>query len=164
MAGLALPFLWVGSRHGTRTAAGAALALALVVALTAVAFGDALWPALTAFLQQGHFVSLRSFPGQLSDAILERRTIPAAVRYGAIAGFASVTLALLVRSWRAGDWITNLGWAMLCLLLALTRVMPCYLLWVLPFAALTHNRRLRHAALGLGLFLLVVRMPSPPAL
>jgi hypothetical protein len=51
---------------------------------------------------------------------------------------------------------------MLTLLLALSGVMPWYAVWLLPFAALAGDRRLRSAALLLTAFLLVVRMPYPP--
>jgi hypothetical protein len=40
--------------------------------------------------------------------------------------------------------------------------MPWYVAWLLPFAALGGDRRLRGAALTLTAFLLVVRMPYPP--
>jgi len=76
--------------------------------------------------------------------------------------FALVLVALVVRTWRGGDWIVNAGWAMLALLLALPWVMPWYLVWLLPFAALGRDRRLRAARSTLTAFLLVVRMPYPP--
>lgn len=133
-----------------------------MIALSVLAFGDAYSAALTAFLHQGQYVSLRSFPGQLADAILERRTVPVGLQYGTTAIFATVCMILLIRTWRAGDWMTNLGWTLLCLLLTLVWVMPWYLLWLLPFAGVSADRRLRYAALGVGLFLLVVRMPYAP--
>jgi len=40
--------------------------------------------------------------------------------------------------------------------------MPWYVLWLLPFAALGRDRRLRAAALTLTAFLLVLRLPYPP--
>jgi hypothetical protein len=40
--------------------------------------------------------------------------------------------------------------------------MPWYVIWMLPFAGLAADRRLRAAALVLTAFLLVVRVPYPP--
>jgi hypothetical protein len=76
--------------------------------------------------------------------------------------FAIVVVGLLLTARRSGDWITAAGWAVLALLLALNWVMPWYIVWLLPFAALSTNRRLRYATLLFGAFLVVVRMPYPP--
>jgi hypothetical protein len=161
-AGLALPFAWLASRRRWRALAGAALALVLVAAVSAVAFGDALTSALLAFLPQGQLTSLRSFPGQITDAILEQRTVAPSVRTAALVSFGVVAAALIVRAWRRGDWVAHLGWVMLSLLLTLTWVMPWYVVWLLPFAALSQGARLRQATLALGLFLLIVRLPYAP--
>ena len=55
-----------------------------------------------------------------------------------------------------------MGWTTLALLLTLTWVMPWYIAWLLPFAALSPQTRLRAATLACGAFLLVVHLPYPP--
>ena len=160
--GLVLPFLWAGSRERGRVAFGAAVAGLGVLVLAVVLFGSDLGSALTSFSDQGSATSLRSFPGQLSQAFLERGDVSPTIRVVAEAVFVIVVAALLVRTWRGRDWLVNAGWAMLALLLALPWVMPWYVAWLLPFAALGRDRRLRAAALTLTAFLLVVRMPYPP--
>lgn len=160
--GLALPFLWIGSRDRRGVLIGAAAAAVGVVVISAILFGADLGTALTPFSDQGNATSLRSFPGQISAAFLGRGTVSQTVQVLAQVGFACVVVGLLVRTWRGGDWIVNAGWATLALLLTLPWVMPWYVAWLLPFAALGGDRRLRGAALILTAFLLVVRMPYPP--
>ncbi len=133
-----------------------------MLVLAAVLFGSDLGAALTPFSDQGDATSLRSFPGQISQAFLDQRDVSPTVQVVAQVVFVLVLVGLVVRTWRGGDWIVNAGWAMLALLLALPWVMPWYLAWLLPFAALGRDRRLRAAALTLTAFLLVVRMPYPP--
>jgi alpha-1,6-mannosyltransferase len=160
--GLALPFLWAGSRDRRGVALGAAAAAVGVVALSTILFGADLGAALTPFSDQGNATSLRSFPGQISQAFLSRGVVSPTVQVLAQVAFALVVVGLLVHTWRGGDWIVNAGWATLALLLALPWVMPWYVSWLLPFAALGGNRRLRVAALTMTAFLVVVRMPYPP--
>jgi hypothetical protein len=52
------------------------------------------------------------------------------------------------------------GWASVALLVTLSWVLPWYVLWVLPLAALSTSRRLRAAALVLGVYLIVVWAPA----
>jgi hypothetical protein len=141
---------------------GAAAAAVGVVILSAILFGSHLGTALTPFSDQGNATSLRSFPGQISQAFLGRGVVSPTVQVFAQIAFGFVVIGLLVRTWRGGDWIVNAGWATLALLLTLPWVMPWYVAWLLPFAALGGDRRLRLAALTLTAFLVVVRMPYPP--
>jgi hypothetical protein len=70
-----------------------------------------------------------------------------------------------VRAWRRGaDWLDSLGWATLALLLSLTWLMPWYVVWLLPFAAVSRSRRLRWVTLAFGVFLLVVHLPYEPTI
>jgi 4-amino-4-deoxy-L-arabinose transferase-like glycosyltransferase len=52
------------------------------------------------------------------------------------------------------------GWANVALLVTLSWVLPWYVLWVLPFAALSGSRRLRTTALVLGAYLIVAWAPA----
>jgi alpha-1,6-mannosyltransferase len=67
------------------------------------------------------------------------------------------------RSWRergaAERTITASGWASVALLVTLGWVLPWYVLWVLPLAALSVSRRLRVVALVLGAYLVLVWAP-----
>jgi hypothetical protein len=52
------------------------------------------------------------------------------------------------------------GWASVALLVTLSWVLPWYVLWVLPLAALSSSRRLRTTALVLGAYLIVAWAPA----
>ncbi len=64
------------------------------------------------------------------------------------------------QAWRRGSSITASGWASVALLVTLSWVLPWYVLWVLPLAALSSSRRLRVAALGLGVYLIIAWAPA----
>jgi hypothetical protein len=56
--------------------------------------------------------------------------------------------------------LTASGWASVALLVTLSWVLPWYILWVLPLAALSGSRRLRTTALVLGVYLIVAWAPA----
>ncbi len=63
-------------------------------------------------------------------------------------------------AWSRRDSITASGWASVALLVTLSWVLPWYVLWVLPLAALSRSRRLRTTALLLGVYLIVAWAPA----
>jgi hypothetical protein len=65
-----------------------------------------------------------------------------------------------VQAYRWHDSLTASGWANVALLVTLSWVLPWYVLWVLPLAALSSSRRLRVAALGLGVYLIIAWAPA----
>src|SRR5438067_2851904 len=161
--GLALPFLWLAARRRGAVVRGALLAAAGVVALGAIAFGGELLRALVPFGEQASTTDVRSFPGQFAAAFLGRESVPSGVQAGAVALFAGLAVLAFRQARRDGDWIGGIGWTTLALLLTLTWVMPWYIAWLLPFAALSAQSRLRTATLVFGGFLLVVHLPYPPS-
>ncbi len=56
--------------------------------------------------------------------------------------------------------LTASGWTSVALLVTLSWVLPWYILWVLPLAALSSSRRLRTTALVLGVYLIVAWAPA----
>jgi hypothetical protein len=76
-----------------------------------------------------------------------------------LAAFVVLAVVLFVLAARDGRWASNLGWATLVLLLSVSWLMPWYVTWLLPFAAVGESRRLREATLLLTLFVIIVRMP-----
>jgi hypothetical protein len=50
----------------------------------------------------------------------------------------------------------------MALLLTLGWVLPWYILWALPFAALSYSRRLRLAVLAFGVYLILAWVPIAP--
>jgi hypothetical protein len=69
-------------------------------------------------------------------------------------------LLCCVMAWRRREAIGASGWASVALLLTLSWVLPWYVLWVLPLAALSGSRRLRNAALVLGVYLIIAWAPA----
>ena len=62
-------------------------------------------------------------------------------------------------AWRKRDSLTAAGWASVGLFLTLSWVLPWYVLWVLPLAALSRSRALRATAIGFGIFFMLVWAP-----
>jgi hypothetical protein len=84
---------------------------------------------------------------------------PAATRLAALLGFGAAIVLLLAWSRRGGDWVRAAGWASLALLLATSWLLPWYLVWVLPPAALSRDRPLQLLTLGLTAYQLGARIP-----
>jgi hypothetical protein len=160
--GLALPFLWLGARHRGAVVRGALIAAGAVLAISAVAFGSDVLRALAPFGEQASTTNVRSFPGQVAEAFLGRDSVPAGIQAGAVVLFVALAVLAFLHARRDGDWIGGIAWTTLALLLTLTWVMPWYIAWLLPFAALSPQTRLRAATLACGAFLLVVHLPYPP--
>ncbi len=57
------------------------------------------------------------------------------------------------------DAFTAAGWASVALLVTLSWVLPWYVLWVLPMAALSRSVRLRRVSLLLGVYLIIAWAP-----
>jgi hypothetical protein len=68
-------------------------------------------------------------------------------------------LWLLGRTVRGLDPVRAAGWATVIVLVASAWLVPWYLAWLLPLAALGEDRRLRAAALALTLWTLPVAIP-----
>lgn len=108
---------------------------------------------------QGRLVTYLSLPNLLGLLLGEGgETNTLRVLLG-VALVASVALCSVV-AWRRRESITPAGWASVALLATLAWVLPWYVLWVLPLAALSSSRRLRMAALVLGAYLIVSWAPA----
>jgi Glycosyltransferase family 87 len=84
---------------------------------------------------------------------------PIAVRAAALALYVVLFLYLLFRTWRGADWLRNAAWASFALLLATAWLLPWYLIWALPLAALSRDRPLQLLTLALTAYQLPARMP-----
>jgi hypothetical protein len=69
-----------------------------------------------------------------------------------------VCIALLLR--RRRDWLADAGWSTLALIFSLAWLVPWYVVWLLPLAALARNLRLRQVALAFTLYLVLAFMPA----
>jgi Glycosyltransferase family 87 len=160
-AGLLLPFALAAEREGPRRGAdrrnlliGAALAAAAILALAYVFFGTG--PLRIASTLQG--VQGEGGPHSVVGFLASAAGVPG------IIGPADTVLTvlflgfvawLLRRVWIGElDWITGAGWATVALLLTTGFLVPWYVAWLIPLAALSRDRRLLGAAIlltGIGL-------------
>jgi hypothetical protein len=82
-----------------------------------------------------------------------------AVRVVALALFGVAVVWLLVKTWRGYDWIRAAAWAGTGLLLATSWLLPWYLVWPLPLAAVARDRVLAFVLLALTAYQLGARIP-----
>ncbi|HEY1597117.1 MAG TPA: glycosyltransferase 87 family protein [Thermoleophilaceae bacterium] len=165
-AGLVVPFLVLGSRERwLRSLVGAVLAFLAIAVLGYAVFGPHALDALS-FLNSNQARSSRwSFPyktAQLLGALLPGHRLDyrtaARVLYGV--AFACVFLWLLWRTWRGQiDPVRAAGWATFAILVASAWLVPWYVLWLLPLAALAADRRLLAASVALCAWMLVIAVP-----
>ncbi|MBV9213589.1 MAG: DUF2029 domain-containing protein [Actinobacteria bacterium] len=156
--GLPLLLAFAGLRRRRRgLVAGAAVAFAVLAALSLVAFGHRATGFLDTIRSQENQVAVYSIPNQVGK-LLGLGGATKGVKYVADAGLVAA-VALAARSaWRGADWITAAGWAMFALLLATAWLLPWYAVWLLPLAAIAADRRLRIAALALAGYLILTRV------
>ncbi len=134
-----------------------ALAAGLSIALAAwLAFG---WDWLHGFGLAGENQSRTSY---MSIPITTARLSglnPDAVRLAAAVLFIVAIAYLLAWTWRGADWVRAAAWAALVLLLATAWLLPWYLIWVLPLAAISRDRPLQLMTLALTAYQLGARIP-----
>ena len=159
-AGLALPFLLLAARRRLWAAAGAAVGAVGVALLVALAYHGH----LPNDAQQSKLV-MSLAPANLFGIAVGRGGIDPVLRRDLTIALVVSTLAVAVWAWRARDWAAGAAWAGVVLLLTLGWVMPWYVLWILPFAALTHRGAPRAAAIVLTVYLMMAWFPATgPAL
>jgi alpha-1,6-mannosyltransferase len=152
-AGLVLPFALARSfaqrAHKGRfdVLIGAGMSLVAVGALSFAMFGTGLLklPSTLASIQnEGDW---HSIPGFISTR-LGLGAVGHVTGYILAAVFLVVVIALIRRVARGElDWIHGAGWATLALLLTTSSLLPWYVAWLVPFAALSTDRRLWRAAI-----------------
>jgi alpha-1,6-mannosyltransferase len=152
-AGLVVPYLVVRSR---RTLVGVAAAAVLLVAAGLIGFGTGVFDSLGLLSSNQGRSSRMSLPYKVSELVGNRDLVR--LLFGvAFAAFAGWTLW---RAWRGDDPIRMAGWATLAILLASAWLVPWYLLWLLPLAALAADRRLTIATVVLSGWVLAIGVPG----
>jgi hypothetical protein len=158
-AGVLVPIVLAGllraPRRFTQVLLGMVLAGAVVGGASLIAFGLHI-PDLST---QSRVVTSISVPNLLGLALGsggETETLHSLLS-------AVLVLSLLgccAMAWRRRESITPSGWVTVALLVTLGWVLPWYILWLLPLAALSRSRRLRTTALVLGAYLIVAWAPA----
>lgn len=169
-AALVVPFMVFrppasGLRPPVRPILAAAAAVLLVAAVGLAVFGTDSLDALSLLSSNQERTSRWSFPyktAQLLGAVLpgDRLDYRDAVRVAFAVVLLGVYLWLLHRAWRGRiHWIDAAGWATLATLVASAWLVPWYALWLLPLAAVAHDRRLLWASAALCAWMLPVAVP-----
>jgi hypothetical protein len=152
---LLLPFLLVAVRPARRRVLqivqGAVAAAIPLAALSIALFGFSL-PNLQ---DQSTLLTDFSIPNVLG-LVLGVGGTPALLRAIDLAVVALIVVMLR----RRGDWISRAGWATLGLIATLAWLMPWYVIWLAPLAALGTSVRLRWATAALTVFLVVTFLPA----
>jgi hypothetical protein len=155
---VALPFLVAGSPR-LRSPLVAALATgAALLACSFAIFGTPLLNIVGELGSQQHDVAIHSIPAELAR-LAGSTGLPAWAHLVADALLLAAVCALLVRTRRGADWLDGAGWAFVALLLTTAWLLPWYVAWATPFAALAADRRLLGAVWGLTLLIVVLRLP-----
>jgi hypothetical protein len=155
-AAFAAPFAYLGAARRGRLLAAAAMSALAVAAASLLAFGSSAIDAVGLVGENQATTSRYSVPSTLSR-IFGVGVDP--VRVAALALYGVGFVWLLRRTWRGGDWLEAAGWAALGLLLASGWLLPWYLVWLLPFAALSRSAPLVGTTVALTAFQLVNRIP-----
>ena len=156
---LGLPLLFAAARPRARRRelVGAAIAFAALAVVSIAVFGSHADGFVNAIRQQQNQVAIYSVPNQVGVA-LGLGGITGGIRLVADAGLIAVVLLALRAAWRGADWIAATGWTMLALLVTTAWLLPWYVTWLLPLAAISGDRRLRLASLALVAYVVVTRV------
>ncbi|MGD0196644.1 MAG: hypothetical protein ABSC56_01875 [Solirubrobacteraceae bacterium] len=153
-AAILVPVIFAGSTRRMRFGAGLAIGLVGFGAAAYAAFGANL-PNLS---QQSGLVIPLGLPN-LTGYLLGFGGETTGWRDVLNLALVASVIACTVWAWRAREWVRPAAWVTFALLLTLSWVLPWYLIWLLPFAALARPRRIRVAALLLGVYLFLGWMP-----
>ena len=152
---LLLPFLLIAAAtrpRRLRVVLGAGLAAVPLIALSLAMFGLSI-PNLA---QQSSLLTDFSIPNIVGTLIGAGGGAPLLLK----AAIVGVVLVVAYQLYRGRDWLAGAGWSTVALMASLSWLMPWYVIWVLPLAALSSSVRLRRTAVALTVFLIVSFMPA----
>ncbi len=153
-----LPFM-ILSRRSLAPVLGAAAAVALAALIGYAAFGIHGIDVVAALNRDAAFVSSDSFATEIAHLLGKPGVFP--VDHDLLkAALVLIVLHLLWRTWRGYDWVAASGWALLAISVTSTWLLAWYILWPLPLAVVTRDRRLLVATLVIQA-LFVIHQISP---
>ncbi len=160
-AGLMLPFLVLAPSRARERLAVAGTALLCLLALTVVGvigFGTHVLGFLGAVGEQQQLVATHSVPAETARLVGLHGT-PTWWR-DVFLGLSLLTLVVaLWRTARGANWRVAAGWTTLALLLSTAWLLPWYVTWALPLAAVSGDRRLRVATLVFCAYAVLIHLP-----
>ncbi len=147
---VALAYAWPQRRAVVQMLAGMAAGALAFGAATLAVFG----PHLPDISAQSSLVTPESVPNLLGLALGFGGETQGLHTLSFVV-LAATVIAASWYAWRRRDVLTPVGWVSITVLLTLSWVLPWYILWVLPIAAVSSSRRLRIASLLVGLYLVI---------
>jgi hypothetical protein len=158
-AGILLPVVLAGllsrRRDLLQVVVGVVLGAVVLGISSVVAFG----PHFPDLATQGRLVTMTSIPNLLGLALGqggETTTMRVLLSFVLVVAVAACSLL----AWRRRESITAAGWASIALLVTLSWVLPWYVLWLLPLAALSSSRHLRTASVLVGVYMILAWAPA----
>jgi len=151
---LLLPFLLLGAATRSRrlrVLSGAAMATVPLAALSLALFGLSL-PNLQ---DQSTLLTDFSIPNVVGWIVGLGGGAPVLLRIANVA----LVLVLADQLRRRGEWLNRAGWATLALVASLAWLVPWYIIWVAPLAALGTSVRLRRATVAFTAYLVLTFAP-----
>jgi hypothetical protein len=153
-----LPFMIV-SRRRLAPILGTLAGVLLGALIGYAAFGIHGIDVVAALNRDAAFVSTDSFATEIAHLLGKPGVFP--IDHDLLkAALVLIVLHLLWRTWRGYDWVAASGWALLAISVTSTWLLAWYILWPLPLAVVTRDRRLLAATLAVQA-LFVVHQLSP---
>jgi hypothetical protein len=152
---LLVPFLLIAARSNRgrrRLLIGAALAAVPLLVLDLWLFGFS----IANLSDQSTLLTDFSFPNLFGLLIGIGGGTPALLKLASVA----LVLFVALQIYRRREWLSSAGWSTLALILSLAWLVPWYVVWLLPLAALGTSARLRRATLALTVFLVFAFVPA----
>jgi hypothetical protein len=135
-----LPFMVV-SRRRLAPILGALAMLLAGAAIGYLAFGIHGIDVVSALNRDAAFVSTDSFANEIAHLFGKPGVFP--IDHDLLkAGLVIIVVHLLWRTWRGYDWIAASGWTLLAISVTSTWLLAWYILWPLPLAIISRDRRL----------------------
>jgi alpha-1,6-mannosyltransferase len=153
-----LPFM-ILSRRRLAPIVGAVAALVLGALIGYAVFGIHGIDVVSALNRDAAFVSTDSFPTEIAHLLGKPGIFPVDHDLLKVA-LVAIVLHLMWRTWRGYDWVAASGWALLAIAVTSTWLLAWYILWPLPLAVVTRDRRLLVATLAVQA-LFIVHQTAP---
>jgi hypothetical protein len=140
-----LPFMII-SRRRLAPILGALASLALGALIGYAAFGVHGIDVVAALNRDAAFVSTDSFATEIAHLFGKPGVFP--VDHALLKALLVLIAAhLMWRTWRGYDWVAAAGWTLLAISVTSTWLLAWYILWPLPLAVMSRDRRLLAATL-----------------
>ena len=150
------PFALLGTRRPLRLLGGVALGVTALGVIGLLAFGPHALDSIALVGENQGRVSSFSIPNLMSELL---NADIESVRAVALGAYLVLLAALLIWVSRGADWLRGAGWAAFGLLLASAWLLPWYIVWALPLAALSRDNRLIAGVFALTALQLAARIP-----